>query len=93
MPMDAIIRYISWGALVLHTILFLVAIWKVWRGNFVIDRLIALDVTSTLVLAVLILIAIVEQDSVFMDIAIGIAALTAISTINMARYLAQERIF
>ncbi len=91
--MDALISHISWGALVLHTILFLVAIWKVWRGSYIIDRLIALDVSGTLVLAVLVLIAIAKQDSVFIDIAIAIAALSAISTINLARYLAQERIF
>lgn len=91
--MDIIISYISWGALVLHTVLFLVAIWKVWRGSYIIDRLIALDVSGTLVLAVLVLIAIVKQDSIFIDIAIGIAALSAISTINLARYFAQEKIF
>jgi multicomponent Na+:H+ antiporter subunit F len=71
----------------------LVAIWKVWRGSYIIDRLIALDVSGTLVLAVLVLIAIVKQDSIFIDIAIGIAALSAISTINLARYFAQEKIF
>jgi multisubunit Na+/H+ antiporter MnhF subunit len=65
----------------------------VWRGENSIDRLIGLDVSTTLVMAILILIAIIEQNSIYIDIAIGLAALSAIATIVLARYIADQRIF
>jgi len=91
--MDTTLSYILWITLLLHTVMALIAIWKVWRSRYAIDRLIALDVVSTLIVAILVLIAIIEQDSIFIDVAIGLVALSAITTINLARYLAQEKVF
>ncbi len=91
--MSIILEYTVWGALGLHIILTLVCVWRVWRGENIIDRLVALDVLTTLVLIIFVLVAIIEQTSVFIDIAIGLAALSAIATIAMAKFIADQRMF
>ncbi len=91
--MDTLLNYAIWGALIAHVGMALVCVWRVWRGENIIDRLIGLDVTATLTAAILVLIAIIEQNSLYIDIAIGLAALGAISSIALAKYIADQRVF
>lgn len=91
--MDILLNYAVWAAIITHVGMVLVCVWRVWRGENIIDRLIGLDVTATLVIAVLVLISIVEKNSLYLDIAIGLAALGAISTIALAKFIADQRMF
>jgi multisubunit Na+/H+ antiporter MnhF subunit len=91
--MNVLLNYALWGALITHIGMVLVCVWRVWRGENIIDRLIGLDVTTTLVIAILVLIAIIEQNSFYIDIAIGLAALGAISSIALAKFIADHRMF
>jgi multisubunit Na+/H+ antiporter MnhF subunit len=70
-----------------------VVLWRVWRGENVIDRLMGADLLSTLTLAILVLVALIERDSIYIDVALGLAALGFISTIALAKYLADEQVF
>jgi multicomponent Na+:H+ antiporter subunit F len=80
-------------SLLLHIVMIIVAVWRIWRGENVIDRLIGVDLTGTLFLAVLVLLALVSENNIFIDIAIAFAALGFISTIALAKYVAEEQIF
>ena len=91
--MSDFIEYTVWGALGLHILVTLVCVWRVWRGENTIDRLVALDVLTTLVLIIFVLIAILEKESMYIDVAIGLAALSAIATIAMAKFIADQRMF
>jgi multisubunit Na+/H+ antiporter MnhF subunit len=91
--MEQVLYYTVWGAMILHTALLLVCVWRAWRGDNIIDRLIGLDVMTTLVLAILVLIAIIERNSIYIDIAIGLAALSAIASVALAKYIADQRMF
>jgi multisubunit Na+/H+ antiporter MnhF subunit len=71
----------------------LVCVWRVWRGENIIDRLIGLDVTTTLTLAILVLIAILEENSLFIDVALGLTTLSAIASVALAKYVADQRMF
>ena len=44
-------------------------------------------------LAILVLLALVERDSMFIDVALGLAALGFISIIALAKYLADEQMY
>ena len=44
-------------ALILHVFMVAIAVWRVWRGENVIDRLIGVELVSTLFLAILVLVA------------------------------------
>jgi len=80
-------------ALVVHVSLISVAFWRVWRGETVMDRLLAADVIGTIVLAVFILLGLIHGNELYIDVALGFAALTFISTIALARYIARRRVF
>ena len=77
----------------IHIMLIAVAVWRVWRGQNVVDRLIGVDLVSTLTLAVLVLVALIFRDSVYIDVALGLAALGFISTVALTKYAADEKMF
>jgi multisubunit Na+/H+ antiporter MnhF subunit len=68
-------------------------VWRVWRGENVIDRLMGADLVGTLILAVLVLIALIRNNALYIDVALGLAALGFVSTIALAKYIADERMF
>jgi multisubunit Na+/H+ antiporter MnhF subunit len=91
--MDAILTFVLYFALLIHILLAAASIWKVWRGDNIIDRMIGAELTSTFALSVMVIIAIVTDRSIYIDVALGIAALGFISTIALSKYAADEQIF
>jgi multisubunit Na+/H+ antiporter MnhF subunit len=80
-------------SLAVHIALIAVCVWRVGRGENLIDRLIGLDMTATLILAVLVLVSFISQDVIYIDIALALAALGFIGTIALARYIADQEMF
>jgi multisubunit Na+/H+ antiporter MnhF subunit len=70
-----------------------VAFWRVWRGENVIDRLMGLDLLGILTLAVLVLLALIFRRIIYIDVAMGLAALSFVGTIALAKYIADEQMF
>lgn len=91
--MATVLTYVLYLALLIHMGLLALVLWRVWRGENVIDRLMGADLLSTLTLAILVLLALIEQDSIYVDVALGLAALGFISTIALAKYVADEQMF
>jgi multisubunit Na+/H+ antiporter MnhF subunit len=88
-----ILTYILYLALLVHIGLLAVILWRVWRGENVIDRLMGADLLGTLTLSILVLLALIKRDSIYIDVALGLAALGFISTIALAKYVADEQMF
>lgn len=80
-------------ALAVHIALIAVCVWRVWRGENVIDRLIGSDLVGTLILAVLVLIALILVNSTYIDVALGLAALGFVGTIALAKYISDQQMF
>ena len=91
--MATILTYVLYLALLVHIGLLAVVLWRVWRGENVIDRLTGADLLNTLTLSILVLLALIERDSIYIDVALGLAALGFISTIALAKYVADEQMF
>jgi len=91
--MSTILSYTLYLALLVHTGLLAVVLWRVWFGENVIDRLTGAELLSTLTLAILVLLALVERDSMFIDVALGLAAVGFIGIIALAKYLADEQMY
>lgn len=91
--MATILAYVLYLALLVHIGLLAVVLWRVWRGENVIDRLTGADLLSTLTLSILVLLALIEGDSIYVDVALGLAALGFIGTIALAKYVADEQMF
>jgi multisubunit Na+/H+ antiporter MnhF subunit len=91
--MATILNAVLYAALIAHIALIGIALWRVWRGENVIDRLIGFDLTGILTLAILVLVSLIEQNSIYIDVALGLAALSFISSIALAKYVADEQMF
>ena len=81
------------GALIIHTILIAVAVWRIWRGENVADRLIGVELVTTMLLGILVLLSLTQQDTIYIDVAIALAALGFVVTIALAKYLADEQMY
>lgn len=91
--MHTVLLVVLYISLFIHILLIGISIWRVWRGENIIDRLMGTDLISTLTLAILILIALFEKNSIFIDVAVGLITLGFVSTIALAKYIADEQMF
>ncbi|MBW2579775.1 MAG: cation:proton antiporter [Deltaproteobacteria bacterium] len=91
--LEIIFTDILYVSLLIHIVLMSVAFYRVWRGENVIDRLLGLDMLSTLTLAVLVLLSLINQRIIYLDIALGLAALGFVGMIALAKYVADEQMF
>ncbi|GAB4495379.1 MAG: hypothetical protein OHK0052_02710 [Anaerolineales bacterium] len=80
-------------ALMVHLALMVVCVWRVWRGENAADRFIGADLLSTLTLSALVLLAILRGEAIYMDVALGLAALGFLGILAFVRFLADERVF
>jgi multicomponent K+:H+ antiporter subunit F len=93
MSMYDVLQTLPYITLIIHIFMVAVAVWRVWRGENVIDRLIAVDLSSTLFLAVTVIIAIISGDSIYIDVALVLAAMGFISTVALSKYITTEKMF
>ena len=91
--METLFSAVLYISLVIHIVMIAIAVWRVWRGENVIDRLLGAELVSTLMLAILVLISLIFRDSIYIDVALGLGALGFISTIALAKYVADEQMF
>jgi multisubunit Na+/H+ antiporter MnhF subunit len=69
-----ILTRVLYLVLLVHIDLLAVVLWKVWRGDNVFDRLMGADLLGTLIVAVLVLVALFELKSIYIDVALGLVA-------------------
>lgn len=85
--------FVLYSALLIHVLLVALVVWRVWRGENAIDRLIGAELTGTLILAVVVLVSLISRNSIYIDVTLGLAALGFIGTIALARYIVDQSMF
>lgn len=80
-------------SLAIFIVLIALSVWRVWRGENVIDRLIGADLIGTLILGVLVLVALILRNSIYLDVGLALAALGFISTVALAKYIVDQRMY
>jgi multicomponent Na+:H+ antiporter subunit F len=80
-------------SLLVHVVLIAVTTWYVWRSENVINRLVSLELLGTLMLAVLVLIAVINDERIYIDVALGLAAMGFVGMVAIARYIADQQMF
>jgi multisubunit Na+/H+ antiporter MnhF subunit len=91
--MTVIFEWVLQLAVFVHVGLIGLSVLKVWKGENVIDRLIGADLIGSLLTAILILIAIIQNMSIYLDIALGFVAVNFIGTVALARYAMEHRMY
>lgn len=88
-----LLRFSINASLLLHVVMIAIAVWRIWKGQDVIDRLIGVDLVGTLFLGVLVLLALIFSEVLYIDVALALAALGFISIVALAKYVADEQMF
>ena len=91
--MELILTLTLYLSLLVHISLIVISLWRVWLGENIIDRLMGADLISTLTISVIVLVAIILRDSIYIDVALGLAALGFIGVIALAKYIADEQMY
>jgi multicomponent Na+:H+ antiporter subunit F len=73
--------------LALLLVSMLLVLVRLWRGPSTADRVVALDLFSVLVVAVLVVLAILRQESADLDVAIAYSLVAFLGTVALARYI------
>lgn len=74
-------------------ILLIPASWRVVAGPSLPDRLAAVDLITTLLIGIIVMLALVEGTQEFVDMAIALAAFAFVGTISIARYMSEGRVY
>ena len=91
--MEQLLIKILYISLLVHVLLMCLAAWRLWNGENVIDRLMASDLLSNLTIAVLVLAAVISGQMIYVDVALGLAAIGYITVITFAKYISDKRMF
>lgn len=80
-------------ALLVMIVLLVPCIYRLWQGPTSADRLQVIDTVTTLLIGIIVVLALLRTDFMFVDIAIALAAFAFISTLALARYISEGRAF
>lgn len=72
--------------------LLIPASYRVIAGETLPDRLQAVDLITTLLIGIIVMLALVEGAQGFVDMAIALAAFAFVGTISIARYISEGRV-
>jgi multisubunit Na+/H+ antiporter MnhF subunit len=78
-------------SLVIMVILLPLAGYRALRGSGTADRLLGVDMITTLLTGLVVLLAPVEDSPTIIDLGIVLAALSFVATISIARYISEGR--
>jgi len=86
-------EYSLLGLAVVLSLLIFVCLYRAYAGPTAADRVVAIDVISTKVAVLIVLIAILTEQQSFMDVALIYAMIGFITTIAVSKYLEKGKLY
>lgn len=86
-------EFIENAALVVLVIALLPATYRIWTGPSAMERLQALDLTTNIFVAIIIVLGLVLDNAQMIDIGIAMAAFSFVATLAIARHISEGRFF
>jgi multisubunit Na+/H+ antiporter MnhF subunit len=80
-------------ALFVLVLLMIPCAYRAWIGPSGADRLQAIDTITTLMIGIIIVLALLQGISMFIDVALALAAFAFIGTLALARYISEGKVF
>jgi multisubunit Na+/H+ antiporter MnhF subunit len=90
---NAIFDIVLYIGLLTHIGLIAASVYTFWKRTLVFDRLIIADLVATYILALLVILAMLMPESLFLDVGLGLAAIGFIGAIALAKYIADQQMF
>lgn len=86
-------NHFVWAILTALAILSFASLYRAIKGPSVADRIIAINVISTKVTVMILLLSIVLNQTAYMDVALIYALVGFITTISVSKYLAKGKLY
>ena len=86
---SSFINLASLAALAMLLVSMVLVLWRMAMGPTAADRVIALDLLSTLVVAFLVTVSIHARETSYLDVAIAYACIAFLGTVALARYISR----
>ena len=80
-------------ALVALVLVMAPATYRIWRGPSALERLQALDLTTNILVGVIVVLGLVLDSSLIIDVGIGLAAFSFVGTLAITRFISEGRFF
>ncbi len=87
------VSFVTNAALVVLVIMLIPATYRIWTGPSAMERLQALDLTTTILVGMIVVLGIVLQNSLMIDIGVALAAFSFVATLAIARFISEGRFF
>lgn len=81
------------GALLIQVLLLFPTFYRAVIGPTISDRLLAIDLITTLLIGIIVVLALMSENESLLDISIAIAALSFIATLAVTRYVSEGKVF
>jgi multisubunit Na+/H+ antiporter MnhF subunit len=91
--METVISTTIWIVLGVYLAMALLVVWRAWCGENSVSRLMGLDLSATLTLAILVIVSILQNNTLYLDVGIALAALSYISTVALAKFISDHKVF
>jgi len=91
--MSDVVSFGIHAALLVLIVLMLPCVYRLWVGPSAADRLQVIDTITTLLTGIIVILAVIRGDVMFVDIAIALAAFAFIGTLALARFISEKRTF
>ena len=91
--MNGTVLIVAQVTLVVLTLLLLPCAYRVMAGPSPADRLQAIETSTTLLIGIIVVLALLQGLSMIIDVAIALAAFGLIATLAISRYLSEGRVF
>jgi multisubunit Na+/H+ antiporter MnhF subunit len=80
-------------ALVVLVLAMVPATFRIWRGPSALERVQALDLTTNILVGVIIVLGLVLDSPLIIDVGIALAAFSFVGTLAITRFIAEGRFF
>lgn len=88
-----ILEVIFYFALLIEVALLLPSAYRAAVGPTIADRLLAVDMITTLLIGIIVVLALIDNNEELIDIGIALAALSFIATLALSRFISDGKVF
>lgn len=91
--MDNLIELLQNATLVILVFALIPATYRIWTGPSAMERLQALDLTTGVLIGIIVVLGLVLENEFMIDIGIALAAFSFVATLAFARFISEGRFF
>jgi multicomponent Na+:H+ antiporter subunit F len=90
---ESVFQIILQMVLFLMVLMLIPAAYRLIRGPRIADRMLAIDLITTILLGIIVLLAVIERQTLLVDVALALSLLSFVATLALSRFVGEGRVF